>query len=125
MCAGTKSSQIGNYNFYYNKEEGDFHPCQNGQHGSPALSNENEVTKKRELVTISKRICLRLPLAPQDYNHCRVSILGVECRSRQGIQNLKDSREWKLNTQVFKKIYPVQCTPDIDLLAPRVYHQIP
>ena len=39
--AGAKSSQIGNTNFYYNKEEGNFHPCQEGQDESPSLSNKN------------------------------------------------------------------------------------
>ena len=40
-CTGTKSDQIGNTGFYYQKEEDNFHPCLNGQHGSPVLSNEN------------------------------------------------------------------------------------
>ena len=38
--AGTKSSQIGNNDFYYNKEERNPHPCQNGQHYSLVLSNK-------------------------------------------------------------------------------------
>ena len=45
-CAGTKSSQTGNNDFCYNKGEVNFHPCQNGQHGNPALSNEYGGHKK-------------------------------------------------------------------------------
>lgn len=42
-CAETKSSQISNTDFHYNKEEGNFHP---GKHGSPVLSNEYGGHKK-------------------------------------------------------------------------------
>ena len=47
--AKSKSSYIGNIDFYYNKEEGNFHTRHNGQHGSPAfLSNECENTIKNK-----------------------------------------------------------------------------
>ena len=45
-CAGSKSSQIDNNDFYYNKGEVNFHQCQNRQHGSPVLSNEYRGHKK-------------------------------------------------------------------------------
>ena len=55
-CAGTKSSKIGNNDFYYDKEEWSFHPFKNEQHGSPVLSNENWGHRKPRLVTISNEI---------------------------------------------------------------------
>ena len=36
------------------KKKKDFHPCQNGQYGSPVLSNGNGGTEYQKLVTISK-----------------------------------------------------------------------
>ena len=33
----TKSCQIGNIDFYYNKEDGNFHTRHIGQHGSPSF----------------------------------------------------------------------------------------
>ena len=35
--ATTKGRQPGYNDLYYNKEEGNFYACQNGQHGIPAL----------------------------------------------------------------------------------------
>ena len=40
--AGTKSNQFDNNDFYYNIEETNFHPCQNGQHGSSVLKKEKK-----------------------------------------------------------------------------------
>lgn len=48
--AGAKSSQIGNTNFYYNREEGNFHPCQKGQYESSTLSNKNGSHKKPGII---------------------------------------------------------------------------
>ena len=87
--AGINSSQIDNNDFYYNKDEDNFHPCQNGQHGSPSLSNENGRHKKPGI----SHDYQRLPLAPRDQNYYQVSNRGVDCRTRQRIQDLQDSRE--------------------------------
>ena len=38
-CGRTKGSQIDNNDFYYNKEELNFQPGQNGQHVSLVLTN--------------------------------------------------------------------------------------
>ena len=48
--ARAKSSQIGNTNFYYNREEGNFHPCQKGQYESSTLSNKNGSHKKPGII---------------------------------------------------------------------------
>ena len=59
--AGTKSNQFDNNDFYYNIEETNFHPCQNGQHGSSVFKKE----KKTEMSHHQQSI-LRLPLVAQD-----------------------------------------------------------
>ena len=54
-CAGTESSQIGNNYFYYNKDEGNFHPAR--MDNIVALSNLMKMGgESQELVTISKEI---------------------------------------------------------------------
>ena len=40
-------------------------------------------------------------------------------------RTVKDSSEWKLNPVVFQNLYKFWWTPDIDLFASRVSHQIP
>lgn len=80
----TKSNQINSNNFYYDNEEGNFHPCQNDQHGSLVLSNENERHKSHH-----QQRNLGFPLAPQHRNYCQVHTTSVECRSRQVIQGFK------------------------------------
>ena len=113
-CTGTKSSQIDNASFYLNKEEGNFHSCQNGHHGSPFLSNENGSHKNQELVTIRKEI----------WYYCRVpEKMNVE--ANRGTQEFKGSREWKMDPHRFRKICLAWGNPDIDLFATRVSHQIP
>lgn len=89
--AGAKSSQIGNTNFYYNREEGNFHPCQKGQYESSTLSNKNGSHKKPGIIQHQQRNLVLLS-----------SIWGVELTEEP--RNLKDSREWKMNPQRFKKI---------------------
>ena len=40
-------------------------------------------------------------------------------------RNVQDSSEWKLNQSVFKRITQKMGTPDMDLFASRLSHQIP
>ena len=35
------------------------------------------------------------------------------------------SSEWKLNSTIFMKFWPIRGTPEMDLLASRVSHQLP
>ena len=40
-------------------------------------------------------------------------------------RTVKDSSEWKLSPVVFQNLYKFWWTPDIDLFASRVSHQVP
>lgn len=90
-CDGIKSSQIGNNDFYDNKEEGNIHSCQNGKPRMAALSYLMKIGKGTKKIRIShhKQSNLRLPVVLQDHNYCRVSTRGGECRSRQRIHGFR------------------------------------
>ena len=40
-------------------------------------------------------------------------------------RNVRDSSEWKLKPQIFQKICSLRGTPDMDLFASRISHQVP
>ena len=97
-CTGTKSSKIGNNDFNCNKE-GNFHPRQKWQHGSPVLSDENGEHKKTEINHRQQRN-LVLPLI--GIAQYLPEVLNVEANDRES-RDLRDSSKWKLDPQVFKK----------------------
>ena len=37
----------------------------------------------------------------------------------------RDSGKWKLNSSIFMKLYQIRGTPEMDLFALRVSHQLP
>ena len=81
-------------------------------------------TQIQEFVTISKKIWNYLLLHKITITvQYLTGVLNVEADRES--RDLEDSNEWKLDTQVFKKIRLAHGTPDIDLFGSRVSHQIP
>lgn len=96
------------------------------QNGSPVLSNENGQghKKKYELATINKVIWDYLLFYKITITvEYLLGVMNVEA-DRESM-DLEGSSEWKLDTQVFKKICLARGIPNIDLFGSRVSHQIP
>ena len=53
-----------------------------------------------------------------------VSTMQIEFCSRVGASGKMDYSEWKLNSKIFQKICSKLVTPEIDLFASRLSHQL-
>jgi len=74
-----------------------------------------DISKEIWEYLLSRKIMLTVEYLPGVEN------VVADRESRQ----IQDSSEWKLNTQVFKKLCQLRGTPEIDLFASRVSHQLP
>ena len=124
ICLGAKDSEI-SYNVLHIKRTGcniSSHP--HGQHGSPIILHENGGSKNQELTAISKeiwqyllkrKITITAEYLPGSMN------VEADRESRQ----TKDSGEGKLNPTIFMKLCQIRGTPEVDLFASRLSHQLP
>ena len=107
--AGANSSRTG-YQNLYKRERGLFDSHSNRQHSSLKLFNKNggRGTKSPELNMISKRIW--------QYRG-RPTHLNVTADRES--RNVKDSSEWKLNTNILHRLILRWGKPEMDLFASR------
>ena len=83
----------------------------------PSKNGGNEKHNPHQITwdyLISKKISLTVEHIPGALN------IQADWESR----NQRDSSEWKLNTQTFQKLYQIWGTPNIDLFASRISHQL-
>ena len=83
-----------------------------------------EGIKSRDMTSVTKEIW-DYHLSWKNCHYGRIFHKGDEFGSRLGISNLKSTSEWKLCTEVFKIICQARETPNIDLFASRISHQLP
>ena len=68
---------------------------------------------------------LAILVEAKDNDYCRILTRFNELRGRQGIQGNQGSTEWQLNPTIFMKLCQIRETPEVDLFASRVSHQLP
>ena len=96
-----------------------------GQHDSPVILNENggyqklgvDCNQQRNLAIylLKRKITVTAEYLPGSIN------VETDRESRQ----TRDSSEWKLNSSIFMKLCQIRRTPQMDLFASRVSHQLP
>ena len=119
-----QSSKAGNNDLHISLQECEISSHSNGQHSSPYLSSEDGGYTQRKIV-FAEQGDLGISFETRDHNYCGISPWCIEPGSRQGIPKCEGSSEWKLKPQIFQKICSLRGTPDMDLFASRISHQVP
>ena len=115
---GAEGSQIGYFNIYPYAPRSKVNSLTNGQYCGSVIYSQNGGNPQQSLIRHKQRD-LGLLATERDHNYCRVPTWGLQSRS------MKDSTEWKPKPQIFQALRNLRGTPDIDLFASRVSHQLP
>lgn len=116
----TEGSVVSDKDVHFQKEH-TISPYTNGQQGALKISYKDGGTQNQ---TISKKIWIYFLKEgisiTAEYLPGKLNILA-----HKESRNIQDSSEWKLDPRVFHRIIYQIGTPEIDLFASRVCHQIP
>ena len=94
-----------------------------GQHGNPVILNEIWGTKNQELTAIRKEIWQYL-LKRKIATAAEYLPGSINVEADREFRRTRDSSERKLNPTIFMKLCQIRRTPEMDLLASRVSHQL-
>ena len=121
---GSESSKVCDIAFHKNLPTNQNNSFGNGQHSITFLHCQMAGTHNKVLSDLAEEIW--------DYLLANGIMITVEylpgtlsVKADHQSRSVTDSSEWKLNQLIFKKICKVFWTPDIDLFASRISHQVP
>ena len=112
------------YNDFHNKEEGcNISSYPRGQFDSLVVFNKN-VGFKKPRVSWYQESNLEIRFETKKCNYCQILTRVSGCRSRQGIQAYQDVNfsKWKVNSNIFRKLYQMSGTPEMILFVSTVSH---
>ena len=121
-CFRIEGSELCNFNFFSFASQSSINTHSNGKYCCPFIFGKNgryltQISDGFEQgnYLLSKEITITAKYLP--------GLLNVETDTQS--RTVRDANKWKLNTRIFQKICKHRGTPDIDLFASRISHQLP